>query len=83
MDTLIARGVPGDYMFHVIAYSFFGTYSVILVQILVSLVAVIYVYRLAELLFSNPVVSAIAAISYIFLPRLACAPTHLGYRGFL
>lgn len=82
MDTLIARGVPGDYIFHVMAYSFYGSYTVILFQILLGLVAVVYVYQLAQLLFSNPILSTIAAISYILLPGSLVHPHTLVTEAF-
>lgn len=82
MDTLIDRGVPGDYIFHVVAYTIYQSYSVIVVQILLGLVAVIYLYQLTQLLFRTHVVAAIATLTYILLPGSLVHPHTLVTEAF-
>ncbi|NKQ36522.1 MAG: glycosyltransferase family 39 protein [Chloroflexi bacterium] len=74
MDTLISRGVPGDYIFHVAAYSIYQSYSVIILQILFGFIAIVYIYRLAQLLFHSHLVSALAALTYMLLPGTLVQP---------
>lgn len=58
----------GDYIFHSLFYFFYGSYSVIIIQLVLSFIAIIFLYRLSYLLFNSYIISNIAAFSYILLP---------------
>lgn len=82
MDALVARGVPGDYIFHSLAYLPYRSYSIIVIQVFLGLIAVVFVYKLAFLLFRSHTVATIAALSYIVLPGSLVQPHTLVTEAF-
>jgi hypothetical protein len=67
-DFLINTGSLGDYIFHAVIFAWGGVTTIIVVQILLHLVSIVYVFLLGELLFRNSMFSLLAAAVYAFLP---------------
>ena len=68
VDILVSSGSPGDYIFHSLIYTWQGIPGIILIQVLLQLIAIIYIYRIGLLIFGSSNFSLLATSIYAFLP---------------